>query len=418
MTYIRTADSYVWPQHCPNDIYRWRFDDESKRDSMRRFPNGFVTVTGALAALTALPYLLYLFLYAVLKPEGVPADKAPAEPTVSVVIPTYNEASIIDSKLSDIVALDYPLEKVEVVLADASTDGTVATAKDFLDDYDAPELTVIHDDERRGVATAVNEAVASATGEVIFRTDADSALGPGVLRESVATLADPSVGVVTGRQTEVLGDSEVETDYRDLLTLVQAVESRLDSTFIVHGPCVAFRRDDYVPVPTDTIADDTALALEIRRAGKRVVMNPAMRFVESGVSSFRARRTRKDRRAKGLLQVLLRNRDMLGQYGSYGRIVLPINWWFMIVSPWLIASGVALTSLIALLVAGPFGLVVPAAMVAYVWLGQRDALGPLGTPYAVLDSQVSLWLASVELLIGGTGDGTWTVDRESREAFE
>ena len=385
---------------------------------MRRLPKRFVTVTGVLAALTAVPYVLYLLLYAVLRPEDVPADKDPAEPTVSVVIPTYNEAGIIDTKLSDLVALDYPMEKVEVVLADASTDGTVAAAEDFLDDRDDPELTVLHDDERRGVATAVNEAVATATGEVIFRTDADSTLAPGALRESVATLSDPSVGVVTGRQTEVLGDSEVETDYRDLLTLVQAVESRLESTFIVHGPCVAFRRNDYVPVPTDAIADDTALALEIRRTGKRVVMDPAMRFVESGVSSFRARRTRKDRRAKGLLQTLLRNRDMLGRYGAYGRLILPMNWWFMIASPWLIASGVVFASLAALLVAGPFGLTLPAAVVAYVWLGQRDALGPLGTPYAVLDSQVSLWLASIRLLTGDAGDGTWTVDRESREVFE
>jgi cellulose synthase/poly-beta-1,6-N-acetylglucosamine synthase-like glycosyltransferase len=385
---------------------------------MRRFLRGSLIVTSVVAALTALPYLLYLFLYVVLQPEGVPAEKRPSEPSVSVVVPTYNEAAIIETKLSDIIALDYPMEKMEVVLADASTDNTVDVAREYLKDREAPELTVLHDDDRRGVATAVNEAVASATGEVIFRTDADSALDPGTLRECVATLSDPSIGVVTGRQTEVLGGSEVETDYRDLLTLVQAVESRIDSTFIVHGPCVAFRRDDYVPVPPDTVADDTALALAIRRTGKRVVMDPGMRFAESGVSSFRARRTRKDRRAKGLLQVLLRNRDMLGQYGAYGHVVLPMNWWFMMLSPWLIAFGAVLASLIGLLVAGPFGLAVPGAAAAYVWLGQRDALGPLGTPYAIIDSQVSLWLASVKLLTGGTGDGTWTVDRESREAFE
>jgi len=387
---------------------------------MRRHATGLLAATGALAALTALPYLLYLLLYALLRPDGPPAEKRPAEPTVSVVIPTYNEASIIETKLADVLALDYPMERVEVVLADASDDGTAAVARAFLDDRDGPtpDLTVLRDDERRGVARAVNEAVANATCEVIFRTDADSKLDPDVLREAAATLADPSIGVVTGRQAEVLGDSAVETDYRDLLTLVQAVESRIDSTFIVHGPCVAFRRDDYVPVPNDAVADDTALALAIRRTGKRVVMDPAMRFVESGVSNFTARRTRKDRRAKGLLQMLVRNRDMLGRYGRYGRVVLPMNWWFMVVSPWLIATGVALATLAALLLAGPLGLALPAAVAAYVWLGQRDALGPLGAPYAVLDSQVSLWLASVDLLRGEAGDGTWTIDRESREAFE
>jgi len=385
---------------------------------MRRLVGRFLTVTGAVVTLVALPYVLYLVLYAVFKPEGVPAEKRPAEPTVSIVVPTYNEEAIIDTKLADVLELDYPMEKVEVILADASTDSTVAIAEEFLAGAETPGLTVLHSDERQGVATAVNEAVASATGEVIFRTDADSTLDPGVLREAVATLSDSSVGVVTGRQTEVLGDSRVETDYRDLLTLVQAVESRLDSTFIVHGPCVAFRRDDYVPVPTDVIADDTALAVAIRREGKRIIMNPAMCFVESGVSSFRERRTRKDRRAKGLLQMLVRNRDMVGQYGVYGRLILPANWWFMILSPWLLAFSVAFTTLITVLVTGPVGLLLPTAVVAYVWLGQRDALGPLGTPYAVLDSQVSLWLASIDLLLGGDDDGTWTVDRESREAFK
>lgn len=385
---------------------------------MRQLAITLLVATGGLAVLTAFPYLLYLLLYTVLEPENVTGDSRSTEPTVTLVVPTYNESDIIEAKLESIVELDYPMELVEVLLTDESDDDTATVARSFFEDYDAPSLTVIHDEERRGVAAAVNQAVPEATGDVILRTDADSRLDSDVLRAAVTSLADPEIGVVTGRQAEVLGDSSVESNYRDLLTLVQTVESRLDSTFVVHGPCVAFRRTDYVPVPDDSVADDTALALAIRRTGKRVVMNPSMQFVESGVSSFTARRTRKDRRARGLLQMLVRNRDMLGHYGAYGRVVLPINWWFMIASPWLIAAGVVLTTIAALLTAGPYGLVVPGAILAYVWLGQRDALGPLGAPYAVLDSQVSLLVASVDLFLGGESDGTWTIDRESRRPFE
>lgn len=385
---------------------------------MRQLTAQLIVATGGIGTLVVFPYLCYLLLYARLNPESVPANKKYIEPTVSVVLPTYNEAEIIEAKLQDIVKLDYPMEKIEVVLADASSDDTVAIVRDFFEDLDAPDLTVHHDQERRGVAIAVNQAVAIASGDVIFRTDADSKLGNTVLREAVATLSDPTVGVVTGQQTEVLGGSTVESDYRNLLTIVQTVESWLDSTFIVHGPCVAFRRNEYVPVADDVIADDTAIALAIRRTGKRVVMNPAMEFVEAGVSSFVTRRTRKDRRAKGLIQMLVRNRDMLGRYNVYGWVVLPINWWFMIVSPWLMALSVCLATVVAVLVTGSLGLLFPTIIAVYVWLGQRDALGKLGIPYAVLDSQVSLWLASIDVLTNSEDDGTWTVDRQSRRFFK
>ncbi|MFB6129213.1 MAG: glycosyltransferase [Salinigranum sp.] len=383
------------------------------RDTARRL----LAAAAGVLALTGLPYLLFVGLYALLRPDGSPARKRPCEPTVSVVVPTYNEARIVENKLEEIVSLDYPMERVEVVVADASDDATPEVVRSFFADRESPSLTLLHDDERRGVAAALNDAIEAATGDVVFRTDADSSLAPDVLHEAVANLADPDVGAVTGRQVEVLGDSAVESDYRDLIARLQSVESRLDSTFICHGPCFAFEREEFVPVPEDTIADDTAVGVAIRRAGKRVVMDPALRFTESGTSSFGKRRVRKDRRAMGLLQLLVRHRDALGRYGLYGGAVLPFNWWFMVVSPWLFALGAALTSLAALTLAGPFGLVVPLGLVSFVYLGQRDALGPLQPPYAVVDSQVSLLIAAVRLLTE-EGHGVWEVDRESREAFE
>jgi cellulose synthase/poly-beta-1,6-N-acetylglucosamine synthase-like glycosyltransferase len=376
-----------------------------------------VAAAVALVAVTVLPYLAYAALYVAVSPSGSPAGKRPVEPTVSVVIPTYNEASIVERKLEDVLALEYPMSKVEVVVADASDDGTADVVRSFFEGRDDPELTLLHDEERRGVAPAINEAFAAAGGEVCFRTDADSELRPDALREAVANLADPEVGAVTGRQSAVLGDSEVEADYRDILSRVQALESHLDSTFIFHGPCFAFERDSFEPIDPASLADDTEVALRIRRGGERVVMDPALRFVESGVSAFAARRTRKDRRAMGLVKLLVQNRDMVGRYGRYGRVVLPFNWWFMVVSPWLVALGVPLVTAAAVSLVGLPGLLVPASLVGFGWLGQRDALGPLQPLYAVLDSQASLLVAAVRLL-GGDGGGVWEVDRDSREAFE
>ena len=119
----------------------------------------------------------------------------------------------------------------------------------------------------------------------------------------------------------------------------------------------------------------------------------------------------------GLVQQLVRNRDVLGGLGQYGRIVLPFNWWFMIMSPWLsVLTAVAATAA-AVSVLGTAGVVIPLLFVAFFWLGQRDTLGPVQPLYAVADSQVSLLVAQLQLAFSDV-TGTWDVDRESRKVFK
>ena len=384
---------------------------------MRSFARRLATAATAVLALTGLPYLVYLGLYLFLDPEGSPADKRPAEPSVSVVLPTYNEESIVEAKLADVVSLDYPMEKVEVVVVDSSDDRTRDIVRDFFADRDAPSLTLLEEDDRRGLAPALNDAYAAASNEMVVKTDCDSRVAADALREAAANLADPDVGAVTGRNVEVLGGSGVEEGYRDVQARIQTLESHLDSTLIFHGPFSAFENDTIVPVDSDSIADDTELALKIRRGGKRVVFDPAVRYREAAHSEFGKRRTQKDRRAMGLIRLLLRHRDALGRYGNYGRVVLPFNWWFMLASPWLLATGLGLGTLAALAVAGPVGLVVPASLGAFVVLGSRDRLGPLQPAYALFDTQVSLLSAAVKLR-RGEGSAVWDVDAELREVYE
>jgi cellulose synthase/poly-beta-1,6-N-acetylglucosamine synthase-like glycosyltransferase len=252
---------------------------------------------------------------------------------------------------------------------------------------------------------------------MVVKTDCDSRIADDALREAAANLADPEIGAVTGRNAEVLGGSEVEAGYRGIQSRIQVLESHLDSTLIFHGPFSAFRNDEIVPVDPDSIADDTELALRIRRGGSRVVFDPAIRYKEASHSEFRKRRSQKDRRAMGLIRLLWRQRSMLGRYGNYGRIVLPFNWWFMLVSPWLLLAGLASSSIAAIGVAGPLGLVVPAGVAGFVVLGSRDRLGPLQVAYSLFDTQVSLWKASVSLL-RGRGSAVWDVDQELREVYE
>jgi len=377
----------------------------------------FVVVAGSLLAITATPYLAFLALYAWLRPSGSPADKQEWEPGVSIVLPTYNEEAIVETKLDDLLGIDYPMEKVELVVVDSSTDDTRDIVREHFADLDDPKLVLLEEDDRSGVARAVNRAMDAVSSEVVFRTDCDSKLGSDVLREAVANLSDGRVGAVTGQQTDVLGESQVEQDYRNIIARIQALESHLDSTFICHGPCFAFRRSSFQAITPDSLADDTEIGVNVRRAGDRVIMDPNLRFVESGVSEFSQRRARKDRRAMGLVQQLVRNRDVLGGLGQYGRIVLPFNWWFMIMSPWLSVLTAAAATAAAMSVLGTAGVVIPLLFVAFFWLGQRDTLGPVQPLYAVADSQVSLLVAHLRLAFSDV-TGIWDIDRESRKVFK
>ncbi|MFB6121244.1 MAG: glycosyltransferase [Halobacteriaceae archaeon] len=379
--------------------------------------NPLVVATAVLLTVAAAPYVAYLALYAWVRPSGSPAEKAAREPTVSVVLPTYNEERIVEQKLDGLCELDYPLDKMEVVVVDSSDDDTRDIIRDFFDGRDAPGLTLLEEDERRGLAPALNDAYAAAENEVVVKTDCDSVVADGALREAVANLADPDVAAVTGRNAEVLGGSDVEAGYRGVQGYVQQLESHLDSTLIFHGPFSAFENDEIRPIDPDSIADDTELALKIRRGGKRVLFDPAIRYKEAAHSAFRKRRKQKDRRAMGLIRLLVQHRDALGGYGNYGRLVLPFNWWFMVVSPWLLALTIVVATAAGVSVAGLAGLAVPVAVGLFVAAGSREVLGPLQAGYALFDTQVSLLRASVKLL-RGEGSAIWDVDAELREAYE
>jgi len=98
-------------------------------------------------------------------------------------------------------------------------------------------------------------------------------------------------------------------------------------------------------------------------------------------------------------------------------MVLPFNWWFMIVSPWLLALTLVTGTVGSVIAFGVTGIALPLAVGVFTYLGQKDVLGSVQALYSLFDTQVSLLRASVELIIGDA-DGTWDVDTELRDAFE
>ncbi|MFB6114202.1 MAG: glycosyltransferase, partial [Halodesulfurarchaeum sp.] len=183
--------------------------------------NVFLWTTFSLFLLTGIPYLLYIGLFIVIRPTGSPAVKKPANPSVSIVLPTYNEEAIIEQKLQGLFELDYPMEKVEIVVVDSSDDSTREIIREFFTERDHPSFILLEEDERRGLAPALNDAYDAASNEMVVKTDCDSVVANDALRQAAANLADSDIAAVTGTNAEVLGGSDVESGYRGIQSYIQ-----------------------------------------------------------------------------------------------------------------------------------------------------------------------------------------------------
>lgn len=368
-----------------------------------------------LTGLLLTPYLVYFALSTRVDLTKACANKnMEHHPSISIVIPTYNEETIVSEKLDNLLKQKYPWELIEVIFVDSSTDSTRRIIKDYQRKH--PNIRILEERERRGLATALNQGYAAARGDIVVKTDCDSFLDEEALAHAAANFADPGIGGVSGRQV-VLNESRVEEGYRSLQFRVQMLESCLDSTIIFHGPFSAFRKSLIVPVDPDSLADDSELAVKIRKQGYRCIIDPEIKFYEASQSQFFKRRLQKDRRGTGLIRLLLRQRDILFNpaYGRYGRIIFPMNYFMMLLSPVLLALLLILLSYTLFTINTAAGILFLAGFTGFIYLGQANRLGPLEALYSFLDTQISLLLGGLALL--HRRDGTWEGDRELREAY-
>lgn len=369
----------------------------------------------ALFILIAIPYTIYICLILKYGNKGSPAKKSEQKLSISIIIPTYNEELLIGKKLENIFKMEYPQELIEIVIIDSSTDRTPEIIKEYQKKYYNINLI---SQKRSGLATALNIAYAAAQNEIVIKTDCDSMLEKDALRKVSSDFGDPKIGGVTGKQV-VINESKVEVGYRSLQSRVQIAESWVDSTVIFHGPFSAYRKKLIKPVDPDSLADDSELAIKVRKQGYRTVIDPEILFYEASQSAFFKRRMQKDRRGKGLIRLLLRHKDMLfnPKYGNYGNIVLPMNYFMMILSPYMILLLFAISFYLLFLYDKMIAALAFFLLVLLIYLGQSNKLYKLEPFYSFLDTQISLIIGGVSLIFGKESGGTWEVDQELRSAY-
>ena len=233
----------------------------------------------ALVGYSYLGYPVWLWLRSWWSPR--PVRRGSATPAVSAVMVVRNEEAVIARKLENLLTLDYPQAKLDVVVvSDGSSDRTPAILADYARDS---RVRTLMKQVSQGKAAGLNDAIKLATGEVLLFTDARQQIEPGALRLLIENFADPDVGAASGEL--MLGDpTSGETGkgtglYWRIEKKIRELESASGSVAGATGAIYCARRSllDASPLPEGAILDDVLLPMQIVRKGSRVIFDSRAR---------------------------------------------------------------------------------------------------------------------------------------------
>ncbi|HUT11659.1 MAG TPA: glycosyltransferase family 2 protein [Thermoguttaceae bacterium] len=278
-----------------------------------------------------------------------PYRNAEITPTVSMIVVAHNEAGSIGAKLDNLLSLEYPRDKLEVLVAsDGSTDATEGIVRGYA--KHGVRLLAL---PRQGKISVLNAAVAVATGDVLVFSDANSMFSPGAIRALVRPLADPEIGGVAGDQRYLDEDRQVnagERTYWSFDRMLKVAQSAAGSVTSATGAIYAIRRRLFRDVPPG-VTDDFANSTGVIARGYRLVFASDAVAYEPVAKSSRLEFARKSRViTRGLCGVLAR-RELLNpwRHGFYAlqlfshkvvrRLVVFPLLILLLVSPWLWTHG-------------------------------------------------------------------------------
>jgi cellulose synthase/poly-beta-1,6-N-acetylglucosamine synthase-like glycosyltransferase len=247
------------------------------------------------------PFVLRLLTDVRRRPER-PAPPAGEPPRVSLIVAAYDEEEVIAEKVANALALDYPRERLQVIVAsDGSADATAERAREAGAD-------LVLELPRGGKLAAQNAAAERAAGELLAFSDANSVWAPDALRQLVAPFADPKVAYACGevRFLDAGGDS-LEGTYWRYEMAVRAMESGLAGITAGNGAIYAVRAADYLPLDPSG-SHDLSFPFALAKRGKRSLYVPTARAEEKMVPTLAGEFVRKRRMMVGLWDIVVGER--------------------------------------------------------------------------------------------------------------
>ena len=324
-------------------------------------------------------YPLLLAAIGAVRGRGAQAPAQPPrgdEPYVSLVVAAHREGEVIARKVADARALDWPADRLEVIVAcDGSPDDTAERAR-------AAGADVVLELPWGGKVLAQDAAVAAADprSTLIAFSDANSSWDPGALRALAGRLAEDEVGYVCGQVRFVNPDGGTNQEglYWRYEMWLRALESRLSSVTAGNGAIYAVRRADYLHVDP-VMGHDLSFPFNFVRRGRRAVYEPAALATERMVPSIEGEFARKRRMMSHAWPIVLRGGMLrLRGLGPLYALMIVSHRWLRYAAPLL--HVVLLASSVALAAQGAFyalALGLQLALLGAALLGARLRARPL-----------------------------------------
>jgi len=235
-------------------------------------------------------------------------------PEVSLFITAYNEKEILNEKIANCTALDYPEDKLKLVfVTDGSTDGS----QDYLSQF--KHIAVHHEETRKGKINAMNRGMQHTSSEIVVFTDANTRLNPEAIKLIAAHFSDPKVGCVAGRkkvENNQLASAAGAGEglYWHFESWLKELDARFFAPVGAVGELFGIRRALFEPVAPDTILDDLMISFSILRKGYKLTYEPGAIASEKASFDVKEELKRKIRIAAGGIQAMIRLRDLLNPF--------------------------------------------------------------------------------------------------------
>ena len=275
-----------------------------------------VVTTFLMFTLTRYFALLWLGYLHHVEAKTAPDDTERFEPSVTILVPAYNEEAVIQGAIRSLLELDYPSYDI-LVIDDGSTDETYARAAELEGYYGRATVRVVSK-SNGGKASALNTGIGLARTPFVLCMDGDSRLAPGTLKYAMPHFRDPRVGAVAGN-VKVVNRRNLWTilqalEYIEGLNMARRAQGFLRAVNIVPGPIGIFRRDTLRRVggyDTDTYAEDADLTLKLLTAGWHIVYEDrAIAYTEAPEYLYQLLKQRY-RWTRGILQALKKHSSAL-----------------------------------------------------------------------------------------------------------
>ncbi len=327
-----------------------------------------------------LGYPVVLWMIAVTRGRRETSVTASDWPTVTVSVPVYNAASNIRSTLERLLELDYPRDRLQLlVISDGSTDGTDDIVRELAD----RGVELLRIPERKGKTMAENAALAAARGEIIVNVDATVQVPPGSLKPLIRAFEDSTVGVASSRDVSVgtrqHAGPAAESTYVGYEMWIRDLETRIGSIVGASGCFYAFRRSIRAKALRSDLSWDFASALVAREQGYRSVSVPAATCLVPRTADLRSEMKRKVRTMARGISTLLHYRRLMdpSRYGLFAFMLVShklLRWVpYLLVPPALLALAILATDNIAARIL--LGFVAAGVGFALIGIRRRESTG-------------------------------------------